>query len=113
MASTRARLTVSYAIVLLGTMVVFAVSVWAGRREISTRDQLAQEIFRSADKVLASIQTAQLEGKRLTYVDTAVTGSPVIRATKELGDVLDPLPGWFIVLDQQGRSLYSSTLIRS
>jgi signal transduction histidine kinase len=113
MASTRARLTISYAIVLLGTMVVFAVSVWAGRREIATRDQLGLEIFRSADKVLATIQNAQLEGKRLTYVDTAVTGTPVIRATKELGDVLDPLPGWFIVLDPGGRSLYSSTLMRS
>jgi signal transduction histidine kinase len=37
----------------------------------------------------------------------------VIRATRELGDLLDPVPGWFMVLDQQGKTLYSSNTMRS
>src|SRR5205085_9031655 len=98
MTSTRARLTISYAIVLLVTMIVFAVSVWAGRRETATRDQLAGEVFRTADRVLSAIQAAQLEGRRLTSVDTDVNGKPIISATKELGDLLDPMPGYFMVL---------------
>src|SRR5262245_31332527 len=96
--STRARLTISYAFVLLVTMIVFAVSVWAGRRETATRDQTASEVFRTADRVLSLIQTAQLQGRRLTAIDTDVNGKPGIRATKDMGDLLDAEPGYFMVL---------------
>jgi len=109
--STRTRLTISYAIVLLGTMVVFAVSLWTARQNL-WRQQLADEAFRSADRVLLIIQSAQQDGRRLTFVDSTVS-QPYIRATKDMGDVLDPLPGYFMVLDQQGKQLYSSSLTRS
>ena len=39
MASTRARLTVSYALVLLGTMVAFGTAIWKERRR-SLKDEL-------------------------------------------------------------------------
>ena len=52
-ASTRARLTVSYAFVLLGTMVAFATSVWIGAAE-RVVEQIGQELgpyaFRIADR---------------------------------------------------------------
>ena len=95
MASTRSRLTVSYAFVLLGTMVAFSTSVWIARRNVSV-EQIGQELgpyaFRTADQVLLTVQAEQLAGKRMTFVDSADRKSPVIRATKALGDLLDPVP---------------------
>jgi two-component system OmpR family sensor kinase len=110
MASTRARLTVSYGLVLLGTMVVFAISVLAGRRS-GSRDQLAREAFRVADNVWSILQSPP-DARPLTYVDTTNFTTPTIRPTNELAGVLDPIPGYFMLLDQQGKLLYPSTLIR-
>src|SRR4051812_7460675 len=115
MNSTRARLTVSYAFVLLGTMVIFATAVWAARRNVGTR-QLGQELgpaaFRLADQVLGLIQTAQLDGKRLTSIDSTDKQHPSIRSTKELAELLDPIGGYYMVLDPKDRILYSSAQLR-
>jgi two-component system, OmpR family, sensor kinase len=115
MTSTRARLTVSYAFVLLGTMVVFATAVWAARRNVGT-ERLGQELgpvaFRLADQVLAAIQTAQLEGKRLTFIDSTDKEHPAIRSTRELAEVLDRIGGYYMVLDQKDRILYPSVQLR-
>ena len=108
MTSTRARLTVSYALVLLATMVAFAVAVWNGRTN-AVKDELGREAFRVADNVFYTMQASPL---RLTFVDSSDTKSPVVRGTKDLADVLDPVPGYFMVLDRQGRLLYSSGLMR-
>lgn len=116
MASTRSRLTISYALVLLGTMVAFSTSVWIARRNVSV-EQIGQELgpyaFRSADLVLLMVQSAQLEGKRMTYVDSTDIRQPVIRPTRALGDLLDPQPGYFMVLDRSSRLIYTSTAMRS
>src|SRR5678815_4810905 len=98
MASTRARLTVSYAFVLLGTIVAFGTAVLVGRRS-GSKDELAVEAFGLADRVLVTIQSAQSQFKRLTFVDTTAAKEPVIRGTKELVDLLDPMAGYFMVLD--------------
>jgi signal transduction histidine kinase len=115
-ASTRSRLTVSYAFVLLGTMVAFSTSVWIARRNVSV-EQIGQELgpyaFRTADQVLLTIQAEQLAGRRMTSVDSAERKSPVIRATKALIDLLDPVPGYFMVLDRSGKLIYTSTVMRS
>jgi two-component system, OmpR family, sensor kinase len=116
MASTRTRLTVSYAVVLLGTLVVFATAVWVARQTVANQ-ALGLEAFRVADNVLSTIETAQAESRRLTVVDTirSATGQPatlIVRPTKEMADVLDPLPGYFMLLDYQGKLLYPSTLMR-
>jgi len=112
MPSTRARLTISYAFVLLGTMVAFGVALAIGRSKEALQLQLGQEAFRVADNVLYTIQSAQLASKRLTFVDSTSGPTQVIKSTKELADVLDPLPGYFMVLDQGGKLLYSSGLMR-
>jgi two-component system OmpR family sensor kinase len=110
--STRARLTVSYALVLLGTMLAFAVAVWRGQA-IGARTTLADDAFRYADDVFAVIERAQAEGIRLTFVDSSdKTKPPIVRTRKEMTDMLDPFPGYFMVLDQTGRLLYSSALVR-
>ena len=111
MASTRARLTVSYAVVLLATMIAFGTAVWAGRNS-GAKDQIAREAFRVAENVLFTLQSAQADNRQLTKIDKTNPNGPVTRSTKDLADLLDPLPGYFMVLDQQGKLLYSSALMR-
>src|SRR5947209_6471113 len=108
MGSTRARLTVSYALVLLGTMVAFSAAIWAGRRKADT-SELGREAFRVVDNVFFTMQSSS---QRLTFVDSSAVDGPVVRGTKDLAEVLDPVPGYFMVLDRQGRLLYSSGLMR-
>ena len=107
MASTRARLTVSYAVVLIGTLIAFAVAIWAERKS-AFRDDLGREALRVADNVFLTLQVTP---QKLFSVDTTPDGL-LVRPTKELGDALDPVPGYFMVLDRQGRLLYSSSLMR-
>ena len=111
--STRARLTIWYAVVLLGTMIAFSMTLLKSQSQQSRHQLVATQAFRQADVVLYAIQRAQLEEKRLTYVDSSNKKTPIIKGTKELADLLDPVPGYFAVLDQSGKLLYSSSLTRS
>jgi hypothetical protein len=108
MASTRARLTVSYAFVLLCTMVAFGTAIYWERRS-AVDNELGREAFRVADNVIFTMQTS---GQRLTFIDSSSSEGPIVRGTKQLADLLDPVPGYFMVLDRQGRVLYSSGLMR-
>src|SRR4051812_31123878 len=108
MTSTRARLTVSYALVLLGTMVAFGTAILWERRS-AVRNELGREALRVADNVIFTMQSSP---QRLTFIDSSGTDGPVVRGTKDLADALDPVPGYFMVLDRQGRLLYSSGLMR-
>src|SRR4029079_17351012 len=107
MAATRPRLTVSYALVLLGTMVAFGAAVWAERRS-SVENELGREALRVADNVFFTIQSSPV---RSTLADSGTTSGAIFRS-KDLADALDPVPGYFMVLDKQGRLLYSSALMR-
>jgi two-component system OmpR family sensor kinase len=107
MASTRARLTVSYATVLVGTLIAFSIAILAERKSLA-RDDLGREALRVADNVFFTLQATP---QRLFAVDSTANGL-VVRSTKELGDVLDPVPGYFMILDRQGRLLYTSVLMR-
>ena len=110
--STRARLTLSYALILLGTVLAFAVAISRGQA-IGAQGMLADDAFRFADDLFGSIARAQAQGYRLTVVDASdTTKAPIIRTTKEMADLLDPFPGYFMVLDQNGKLLYSSALMR-
>ena len=51
MASTRARLTLSYAVVLTGTLIVFSLALAWGRRNRAHED-LANEAARTADQIM-------------------------------------------------------------
>ena len=64
--STRGRLTISYAILLVGTMVVFSAALWVGRSKTATQQLIANEAYRLADTVLVTIQAAQQENTRLS-----------------------------------------------
>lgn len=109
--STRGRLTISYAIVLIGTMLAFAIALSKGQ-SLGANQQLARESFGFADLVLSVIQRAQADGRRLTFVDSSDRTKPIIKTTKEMADALDPFPGYFMVLDKNGKLLYTSSLMR-
>jgi len=107
MASTRARLTFSYALVLLGTLVAFVIAIWAARQS-AAKQQLGDEAFRVADNVLSTIEIWRASQ---AAADSDSTGTAPLRPPV-LAEVLDPLPGYFMVLDKQGKLLYSSALMR-
>ena len=130
--STRARLAAAYAGLLLATLAAFCAAVYLARRA-SARQELGQRAVRAADQVIATIATAKRSGKRLTVRDSSLVltatntprPDPRVCAAKnicrwvvtvgplpELRNTLEPLPGYFMVLDAQRRLLYSSFAVR-
>ena len=107
MASTRTRLTVSYAVVLLGTLVAFAVALSFARRA-GAHQRLVEQASSIADDVLEDIRGAQLAGHAFTTLDA----KGVIRGTQDIAELLDRKPGYFLVLDSQDKLLYSSSTVR-
>jgi hypothetical protein len=107
MISTRARLTISYAVLLLATMITFVVALLVGQSKSATQVAVASDAFRVADSVVQTLQVGQRLHPKLTYVDSTNKASPQTKGTKELGDLLDPLPGYFMVLDPAGKQLYT------
>jgi len=112
MMSTRARLTVSNAVLLLATMITFVVALLVGQSKSATQAAVAANAFRVADSVVLTLQSGQRLHPKLTSIDSSNKSSPQTKGTKELGDLLDPLPGYFMVLDPAGKQLYTSTLMR-
>src|SRR5690348_417335 len=110
MASTRTRLTISYLVVSTATLVAFAVALYVARTAEADEDVL-QQAAALADDVLATIRSAQLAGKDLTYIEKTQTG-PTIRASQEMGQALDRHAGYFILLDSLVRLLYASNGVR-
>ncbi|HUX33010.1 MAG TPA: HAMP domain-containing sensor histidine kinase [Gemmatimonadaceae bacterium] len=111
MYSTRTRLTTAYAGLLFATMIVFSAALYFGRR-VSAHDELAIRARQQALLVLQAIVNAQENGRVLTVVANNPLSGPVIQSTQAMGDVLDRVPGFFLVLDRQDRLLYSSSTLQ-
>ena len=109
--STRTRLTIAFSALLLGTLIVFALAIGLERRDEASQ-ALAAEVSTEAEHVLTTIRRAQTAGRQLTTLDTVSFSTPVIHPTTALGELLDPLPGYFMVVDAQGKLIYVSTLTR-
>lgn len=105
--STRARLAAAYALLLFATLAAFCAAVYFARRA-SAYQELGERAVRAADQVLATMASAERSGKRLSARDSFGTVSPL----PELRNVLEPRPGYFLVLDAQSRLLYSSFAVR-
>ena len=106
--STRARLAAAYAGLLFATLATFCAAVYFARRA-SAYQELGQRAVRSADLVLARLAAVERSGKRLTTRDSS---NGVVSPLLELRNTLEPLPGYFLVLDPQRRLLYSSFAVR-
>lgn len=105
--STRARLAAAYAGLLFATLVAFCVAVYFARRA-STYQQLGTRAQRSADQVLQAMAATERVGKRLT----AREPSGSVRPQPEMRSTLETRPGYFLVLDDTSRLLYSSFAFR-
>jgi|SRR5690242_5852008 len=93
MASTRTRLTISYLVVIIATLVVFSLALYVVRGAEADQD-VAEQAAALADDVLGTIRNAQQSGVPLTSAE------------------LDRRPGYFLMLDSLGRLLYSSSAVR-
>ena len=108
--STRARLAVAYAGLLVGTLIVFSTAVYFARRASAYQD-LGGRAVALAHEVLQEMGNSERSGKRLSERvvregDTVVSPLPALRAT------LEPHPGYFLVLDEKNRLLFSSFALR-
>jgi hypothetical protein len=108
MASTRARLTVSYALVLLGTMVAFGAAVWAERRS-SVETELGREALRVADNVFFTIQSSPT---RFIFGDSSASSGAIFKSTKDLADALDPVRAISWCSTSRASSCIPSALMR-
>jgi two-component system, OmpR family, sensor kinase len=108
--STRARLAAAYAGLLFATLAAFCAAVYFARRA-SSYQELGQRAARAAEQVLSTMVSAQRAGKRLTARDTSGV-DVVVSPLPDLRNTLESRPGYFLVLDQQSRLLYSSFSVR-
>lgn len=130
--SARARLAAVYGGLLFATLAAFCAAVYFARRA-SAYQELGQRAVRAADQVMLRILLAERGGKRLTTRDSTLvlqatnTRPPSLDACgvanacrwnvtvsplPELRNTLEPLPGYFLLLDPQRRLLYSSFAMR-
>lgn len=111
MSSTRTRLALAFAATIVATLVAFAVALYYARRA-DAYQQLGQRAHEVATDVLGTIRSAQLAGKRLTFIERSPEFGPVVRSTQELGELLAPRPGFFLVLDSQDKLLFPSAAVQ-
>ncbi|MEX2153415.1 MAG: HAMP domain-containing sensor histidine kinase [Gemmatimonadaceae bacterium] len=119
--STRARLAAAYAGLLFVTLLTFCAAVYLARRS-SAYQQLGERAASAAEQVLRTMAAAEGSGKRLTMRDSTkeardTTGrdsvwTVTVSPRPELRSTLEPRPGYFLVLDEKNRLLYSSFAVR-
>ena len=111
MASTRTRLTTSYAVVLSVALLAYAVALYFARGAEADQE-LAQHASALADDVFAELRRVQMNGGRLTYLVVEADLGFVVRVTDQVRDVLERHAGYFLVLDERDSLLYSSAAVR-
>jgi two-component system OmpR family sensor kinase len=108
--STRARFTVSNALLIAIGITLFAVVLYFARTSVAT-SETAGRSAEIADRLVQLLQGAASERRVLAQVDT--TGfAPVVRATNEIQTLFDAQPAYIFVFGTDGRSLYWSPLAR-
>ncbi len=137
MATLRARLTIAYGFALVGNVMLFAGALYFAHnaRGLQLR-QLSRVAVNQGDRTLFLIRAAAREGRTLTerrpcgnigalrsepsksdVGGQAASVSSAARrrcvfATAELVDLLDRVPGYYLVYDKDDRQIYSSVGIR-
>lgn len=104
MASIRARLTGTYTLALVGTMLVFSATLWFTRRLAGYRE-LQRYVVEEAAVATQLIRQAVGPGLPLTEVKDSLAGPRVVKRVELL---LDALPNIVILTDTARRILYAS-----
>ncbi len=108
MSTLRSRLTTIYSVALVGTLLVFAIALWAARRA-SSLQELQRYVFTEANLALSLVRNAELAGQPVTEVRDTLVGPAI---TPQLRTLLEGIPDYVLVLDPNGRSLYVSFAAR-
>jgi len=111
--SVRARLTLSYALAVGGTLVVFAMVLWTTTVDAAARAQQVRVSY-AANLAASIIAQSDTLGVRLVVErDSTVSGDPVIarQLAPEIRSLLHAIPGYVLVGDSTGRVLYASPLV--
>jgi two-component system, OmpR family, sensor kinase len=120
--STRARIATAYAGLLFVTLLAFSLAVFVARRSAGVEELAAFGIQGelAADQVLRAMANAEATGRRLTRVDSTLrvredarsVWDTTVSPLPDLPQLLEPYPGFFLVLDHKSRLLYSSSAMR-
>ncbi len=108
MSSIRSRLTVAYAGAMVGTVVAFAIALWAARRA-SSYEELNRHVYAEANLARNIIRQAEESGQPVTVTHDSVVGPTI---TGSIRTLLEGIPDYMLVLDQKGRMLYGSFALR-
>lgn len=100
MKTIRFRLTVAYAAALIGTVVVFALTLLVGRKGGEYRN-LTQHVYTEASLVRTVVRQAEQAQQFVTQ-----TREPIVRT------LLDSLPDYVFLLDSNGISLLDNAAVR-
>lgn len=115
MATLRARLTVAYGFALVGNVILFAGALYFAHNARGLQLQrLGQVAIDQGDRTLFFIRAAAREGRTLTERRPCgnIGDRLCVFATTELVDLLDRVPGYYLVYDKDDRQIYSSVGIR-
>lgn len=121
--STRARIAAAYGGLLIVTLLAFILAVFVARRSAAFEELAAFGIQAdlTADGVLRAMANAEVTGRPLTTRDSTLTlredsrdsvWTSTVRSRSYMPQLLDGWPGFFLVLDDQSRLLYSSSAMR-
>ena len=115
MATLRARLTVAYGFALVGNVILFAGALYFAHNARGTQlRQLGRVAVDQGERTLFLIRAAAREGRTLT--ERRPCGEPrdqlCVFATSDLVELLDRVPGYYVVYDRDDRQIYSSVGIR-
>ncbi|MEP7345373.1 MAG: HAMP domain-containing sensor histidine kinase [Gemmatimonadaceae bacterium] len=109
MASIRFRLTWSYTLALMGTLLVFSAAILVVRRA-SVMRELTATAQTYADLGVQILREASTASENVVVTSDSLVG-PVLNPRWQ--GRLDALPGYIIVLDRSGRRVYQSPLVRA
>ena len=107
--STRGRLTAAYGMLVMGTLIVFAIAFSSIYRVRA--NEVALDAQRQADSIASTIRALQAAADTLISLDTTQS-PPIARPTRTLIDALNRLPGYFLVFNNLDRLLYVSGPMR-
>jgi signal transduction histidine kinase len=115
MATLRARLTVAYGFALVGNVIVFSGALFIAHNERGLQlRQLGQVAIDQASRTSRLLREATRSGKVLTEVRPCgeLRDGSCVFATTDLTDLLERVPGYYLVYGRDDRQIYSSVGMR-
>jgi signal transduction histidine kinase len=101
-------LTIAYAAAMVGTVLAFAIALWAARRAGSYQE-LGRRVYAEANLARNIIRQAEETGQPITVTRDSLVGSTISPGLRAL---LDGMPDYVVLLDPSGRMLYASFAVR-